>query len=970
MLKGSICQHGRERIRCKECVDDSICRPSHASGRAESLRNNHHAVHATMPVVPVPSHAAAVPPLYRATVSVRSSLTPAHAFGPCSLPAAGQRLPTELYESMNRTHSKMQSMQQRSAIGQMHSENRGADLMGAQDDAFEDAAVIVTACGSVATEMRSCADYSAQPSLTSAVPLTPTAAPLSEIVTLPANLNPCSGSSSESRAFSALDIGAGPHSTNHRRSTIEANLEGYNTYEYANGSRYDGEWRAGLKHGSGIMLLANGDVYNGQWQAGEYCGCGRYVHHNGTVFEGIFQANKKTGHGRCYYNQNGSFASEASSYSWNAGDVFDGEFLNNMRHGSCHYTWVTGDTLSCEWVHGSCPAWEAKNNEIVAKMKFQQQHQCDVQMTTAHTNLVQERNAELQLSVHPLELDVAQLAASVPTDNAAISSKNNSDMNSQQKQFLLDPDAKQGLVHTPSAVVQSNMLLESEHRLQQEQQQHHHQDQQQEQPQQEHQDQQEHQQHHHHDQQDQQQQQENLLQEAQHNEQSQQRQYSHGIDISCHDMGVFQSVPRQSSLSMQSKTRSEFELQMRQQQNVALFTELRPPSMLQMDPHVAAQNCAPACTSAFDTSTSTFSSASPRIIASIANMLPYSPKVLSGLTVLHTVSEAKNAIMRAFSVHPAKQSLMFEGKKICSWMHDSLKLSSYTSDGVSDIYIRVYLSFETLFKYNERWIIIPSAACDTVEDLKLKLARELRVKSSEVSVFLPEHAGPDSTQVTVTVQELVHQVGRTLLFYGILNDCELLFKITTGKSAQQTHEIEYRPPQQNHLNHNTFESPNVPASLLPNVLNTSAVHPLPLKGMNLSGVHPQPQNVLNTSAVHSLPPNSMNLSGVHPLPPNGMNSTAYHPLPPNVLNSSATQIVRAPNQRTQKNTCVKKAKELIPASSTFFVKLGNFGETKQLPIIIPVAAPSLKLTLDANLKNIQSQIQAKFRVHAFHQDFW
>jgi hypothetical protein len=875
-------------------------------------------------------------------------LIPAHAFGPCSLPAAGQRLPTELYESMNITHSKLQSMQQRSAIGQMDSENHAADLMGAQDDDFEDAAVIVTAYGSVAAEKHSCSNYSAQPSLTSAVPLTPTAAPLSELVALPANLNPNTGSSSESRAFSAIDIGASPHSTNQQRSTIEANFEGYNTYEYANGSRYDGEWRAGLKHGSGSMLLANGDVYTGQWQAGEYCGCGRYVHHNGTVFEGIFQANKKTGHGRCYYNQNGSFASEASSYSWNAGDVFDGEFLNNMRHGICHYTWVTGDTLSCEWVHGSCPAWEAKNNEIVAKMNFQRQHQCDVQMTTAHQNLVQERNAEQQLSFNPLELDLTQLSASMPTDNAAISSENNSDMSSQQKHFLLDPDAKQGLVHKPSAVVQLNMLLESEHRLQQEQQQHHRdqQDQQQEQQQQQ-----------------QQEEEENLLQEAQHNEQNQQRQYSHGINISCHEMGVFQTVPRQSSLSLQSNTRSEFELQMRQQQNVALFTESRPPSIMQMNLHVAAQNCAPAYTSAFDTSLSTFSSALPRIIASIANMLPYLPKVLSGLTVLHTVSEAKNAITRAFSVHPAKQSLMFEdrGKNMCSWMQDSLKLSSYTSDVVSDLYIRVYLSFELLFKHNERWIIIPSAACDTVEDLKLKLARELRVESSEVSVFLPEHAGPDSTQVTVTVQELVHQVGRTLLFYGILNDCELFFKITT-------HEREYRPPQQNHLNY--IDSPNVHASLLPNVLNTSAVHPLPPNVMNTSAVHQLPPNVLNTSAVHPLPPNGMNSSGVHPLPPNGMNSTAYHPLPLTVLNSSATQIVRVPNQRTQKNTRVRKTKELIPASSTFFVKLGNFGETKQLPINIPVAAPTLKLTLDANLKNIQSQIQAKFKVHAFHQDFW
>jgi len=41
---------------------------------------------------------------------------------------------------------------------------------------------------------------------------------------------------------------------------------GYGTKTWANGNRYDGEWRDGDFNGRGIFLWANGDSYEGDWR--------------------------------------------------------------------------------------------------------------------------------------------------------------------------------------------------------------------------------------------------------------------------------------------------------------------------------------------------------------------------------------------------------------------------------------------------------------------------------------------------------------------------------------------------------------------------------------------------------------------------------------------------------------------------------------------------------------------------------
>jgi len=68
----------------------------------------------------------------------------------------------------------------------------------------------------------------------------------------------------------------------------------WETYIFASGNKYEGEWKDGRRNGRGIFYsLAdnkfNGDKYVGWWQDGEKHGNGIYTRANGTVLDGIFE---------------------------------------------------------------------------------------------------------------------------------------------------------------------------------------------------------------------------------------------------------------------------------------------------------------------------------------------------------------------------------------------------------------------------------------------------------------------------------------------------------------------------------------------------------------------------------------------------------------------------------------------------------------------------------------------------------
>jgi hypothetical protein len=60
---------------------------------------------------------------------------------------------------------------------------------------------------------------------------------------------------------------------------------------------YEGEWKAGIKHGHGTTRSANGDVYVGEYMAGERAGRGAFKHVNGQTLVSKWRQNAPVGEG-------------------------------------------------------------------------------------------------------------------------------------------------------------------------------------------------------------------------------------------------------------------------------------------------------------------------------------------------------------------------------------------------------------------------------------------------------------------------------------------------------------------------------------------------------------------------------------------------------------------------------------------------------------------------------------------------
>lgn len=58
--------------------------------------------------------------------------------------------------------------------------------------------------------------------------------------------------------------------------------------EWANGSRYDGEMKAGKYHGQGVFVAPNGTRYEGAWQDNKPHGQGTLTRADGVAFRGAW----------------------------------------------------------------------------------------------------------------------------------------------------------------------------------------------------------------------------------------------------------------------------------------------------------------------------------------------------------------------------------------------------------------------------------------------------------------------------------------------------------------------------------------------------------------------------------------------------------------------------------------------------------------------------------------------------------
>ena len=146
------------------------------------------------------------------------------------------------------------------------------------------------------------------------------------------------------------------------------NPHGRGTYTWANGERYEGEFREGKRIGQGTYTWATGDRYEGEFREGKRTGQATYTWTDGNRYEGEFHDGNQHGRGTLTFGDDWRYEGEwrygkkhgRGTYTWADGDRYEGNWRYGKRHGRGTRTWVAGGfSTTCEWrdgesVSGTC----------------------------------------------------------------------------------------------------------------------------------------------------------------------------------------------------------------------------------------------------------------------------------------------------------------------------------------------------------------------------------------------------------------------------------------------------------------------------------------------------------------------------------------------------------------------------------------------------------------------------------------
>jgi hypothetical protein len=111
-------------------------------------------------------------------------------------------------------------------------------------------------------------------------------------------------------------------------SVISNNPDGDGTLRLDDGAVYNGEWRNGQPHGSGVWATIEGDLFCSQnWQNGAKHGKTVDVLCDGCVYRGNYEYGKRHGEGLL---------------TWPYGANYVGQFTNDKRNGTGVYTYADG----------------------------------------------------------------------------------------------------------------------------------------------------------------------------------------------------------------------------------------------------------------------------------------------------------------------------------------------------------------------------------------------------------------------------------------------------------------------------------------------------------------------------------------------------------------------------------------------------------------------------------------------------
>jgi len=119
----------------------------------------------------------------------------------------------------------------------------------------------------------------------------------------------------------------------------EKMADGWGEMEYADGTRYTGQWERGVREGCGVIVKKGylSTRYSGAWTQDKQTGLGEMIYSNGARYQGEWVNNQYHGQGEL---------------AWANGDIYTGQFLYGSMHGQGTFTYSDGSRYSGVWSQG------------------------------------------------------------------------------------------------------------------------------------------------------------------------------------------------------------------------------------------------------------------------------------------------------------------------------------------------------------------------------------------------------------------------------------------------------------------------------------------------------------------------------------------------------------------------------------------------------------------------------------------
>ncbi len=137
----------------------------------------------------------------------------------------------------------------------------------------------------------------------------------------------------------------------------EDQIEGEGVFNYRNGDKFEGEFARGAKSGAGVYSYANGNRYAGDFNNDVMDGTGVLNFANGDTYSGDFDGGLREGTGTYIYASGGQYSGAFRAgrrhgkgrYAYPSGGIFEGMFVDGKKAGAGIYIYSDGTRLSGTW---------------------------------------------------------------------------------------------------------------------------------------------------------------------------------------------------------------------------------------------------------------------------------------------------------------------------------------------------------------------------------------------------------------------------------------------------------------------------------------------------------------------------------------------------------------------------------------------------------------------------------------------